>query len=96
MRRYTQWYGWPLSEEVLIPAGSFQMGCDSSNPAESCSSDEPPLHTVTLPSQAIDKYEVTNARYKACVDAGGCTAPEIVGSWTRRESLASLGRHVFA
>ncbi|MFM7173994.1 MAG: formylglycine-generating enzyme family protein, partial [Caldilinea sp.] len=31
----------------------------------------------------IDKYEVTNARYKACVDAGGCTAPGSVASWTR-------------
>jgi formylglycine-generating enzyme required for sulfatase activity len=52
------------------------MGCDSSNPAETwCSSDEQPLHTVTLSAYSIDKYEVTNARYKACVDAGGCTAP---------------------
>ena len=60
------------------------MGCDSSNPAEICYSDEQPLHTVTLSSYYIDKYEVTNARYKACVDAGGCTAPGGVNSWTRR------------
>ena len=59
------------------------MGCDSSNPAETCSSNEQPLHTVTLSAYFIDKYEVTNARYKACVDAGGCTAPQSVDSSTR-------------
>jgi formylglycine-generating enzyme required for sulfatase activity len=59
------------------------MGCDSSNPAETCSSNEQPLHTVTLSAYSIDKYEVTNARYKACVDAGGCTAPGSVNSYTR-------------
>jgi len=69
---------------VLIPAGDFQMGCDSSNPAETCGGDEQPLHTVTLDTYFIDKYEVTNARYKACVDAGGCTAPWSVNSYTRR------------
>jgi serine/threonine-protein kinase len=59
------------------------MGCDSSNSAETCQSVELPLHTVTLSAYYIDKYEVTNARYKACVDAGGCTAPGSVNSFTR-------------
>ncbi|MBU6351486.1 MAG: formylglycine-generating enzyme family protein [Chloroflexi bacterium] len=71
------------AEEILIPAGSFQMGCDSSNPAETCFGDEQPLHTVTLDAYYIDKYEVTNARYKVCVDAGGCTVPVSVDSYTR-------------
>lgn len=31
----------------------------------------------------MDVYEVTNARYKACVDAGGCTAPGLSNSYTR-------------
>ncbi|MBU6352334.1 MAG: SUMF1/EgtB/PvdO family nonheme iron enzyme, partial [Chloroflexi bacterium] len=76
-------YGWTPVEEILIPAGSFQMGCDSSNPGETCLGDMQPLHTVTLDAYFIDKYEVTNARYKACVDAGGCTAPQSVDSVTR-------------
>ena len=70
-------------EMVLIPAGSFQMGCDPANPVKTCSSDEQPLHTVNLSAYYIDKYEVTNARYKECVDAGACTAPHQVGSNTR-------------
>ena len=40
-------------------------------------------HTVNLGAYYIDKYEVTNALYKACVDAGACTAPQQVSSSTR-------------
>ena len=78
--------GIDTAAEILIPAGSFQMGCDSNNSAEngcniySGQSHELPLHTVTLGAYYIDKYEVTNARYKACVDAGQCTAPRNSGS----------------
>ena len=72
--------GW-TERELLISDGSFQMGCSSSNPggtippSELCSNIEQPLHTVTLDTYHIDKYEVTNARYKTCVDAGQCTTP---------------------
>jgi len=75
--------GFDTAEEILIPAGNFQMGCDSLNLFESCSSDEQPLHTVYLDAYNIDKYEVTNARYQACVTDGGCTAPQYVNSSTR-------------
>jgi formylglycine-generating enzyme required for sulfatase activity len=72
------------SEEILIPASSFQMGCDRSNSAESCLDDEQPLHAVTLDAYFIDKYEVTNARYQACVDAGGCEPPQGASSYSTR------------
>jgi len=69
---------------ISIPAGSFQMGCDSNNPMESCDDDEQPLHTVTLDAYAIDKYEVTNAQYGDCVAAGACDPPKTNSSRTRR------------
>ena len=74
---------------ILIPAGPFQMGCDSGNPAETCNSNEQPLHTVTLDTYFIDKYEVSNARYQACVDAGGCLAPVSVNSFYGNPTYAN-------
>ena len=68
---------------VLVPAGPFQMGCSPDD--TQCNSAERPLHTVTLDAYAIDKYEVTNARYSACVAAGSCTAPSSTGSNTRSD-----------
>jgi formylglycine-generating enzyme required for sulfatase activity len=62
---------------VLAPAGTFQMGT-----AEGAA-DEQPVHAVTLGAFFIDTFEVTNARYQACVNDGGCTPPKQTGSFTR-------------
>ena len=61
----------------LIPAGEFAMGSDAN-------SDERPIHTLSLADYYIDKYEVTNAFYKVCVDAGTCQSPGSTSSSTRR------------
>jgi len=53
---------------VYVPAGDFTMG---SNDYDS----EKPPHTVYLDAFWIDKFEVTNALYKKCVDVGKCSAP---------------------
>jgi formylglycine-generating enzyme required for sulfatase activity len=53
------------------------MGCDSGYWGGICLPQEQPLHEVTLTPYFIDKYEVTNDRYRACVDAGVCAAPRI-------------------
>jgi formylglycine-generating enzyme required for sulfatase activity len=47
---------------VIIPAGTFQMG-NSTNIDEGYS-DELPVHTVTLDSFAMGKYEITNGQYR--------------------------------
>ncbi len=57
-------------ELVVIPAGSFRMGCVS---GVGCSDDEKPVHQVTIPQAfAVGKYEVTFAEWDACVSGGGC------------------------
>jgi formylglycine-generating enzyme required for sulfatase activity len=66
---------------VNVPAGDFIMGSSSSD--AQASSDEKPQHTVYLDAFQIDKYEVTNALYKQCVDAGMCYLPSTLSSYAR-------------
>lgn len=54
---------------VLVPADTFIMGSDNGY------ADQKPAHPVFLNAFYIDKYEVTNAMYKACADVGECNAP---------------------
>lgn len=67
-----------------VPAGTFQMGCDDQhNEGLNCYTYRTPLHQVYLDEYQIDKYEVTNSAYAACVAAGGCSAPRATFSATR-------------
>ena len=54
-----------LAGMVLIPAGTFLMGSDD----EEAQDREKPVHTVHLDAFYMDKHEVTNAQFKAFVDA---------------------------
>jgi formylglycine-generating enzyme required for sulfatase activity len=52
-------------EMVLIPPGTFNMGCSASN-QYGCSSAENPVHTVTLTDAFyMGRYEVTQAQWTA-------------------------------
>jgi formylglycine-generating enzyme required for sulfatase activity len=52
-------------EMVLIPSGTFQMGCSVSI-AHLCSGNEGPVHAVTLTNAFyIGRYEVTQAQWQA-------------------------------
>ncbi len=62
---------------VLIPAGPFEMGSAEGGDGES------PVHTVRLDAFAIDRHEVSNADYAACVADGSCSPPSTTGSETR-------------
>jgi len=64
-------------EQVFVPAGSFMMG------SEDGSSDEQPVHEVTLDAFWIDRTEVTNAQFAGCVAAGACRPPGNTSSYTR-------------
>jgi formylglycine-generating enzyme required for sulfatase activity len=55
----------------LIPAGEFEMGDHFDDGAD----DDLPVHTVYLDDFYIDVYEVTNAQYKAFMEAKGHRAP---------------------
>jgi formylglycine-generating enzyme required for sulfatase activity len=52
-------------EMLLVPPGTFNMGCSASN-AYGCNSDENPVHQVTLTNAFyIGRYEVTQAQWTA-------------------------------
>ena len=60
------------------------MGCTPNhNGGYSCDSSELPLHTVTLSAFRIDKYEVTNTQYAACMAFNACSRPESNSSFSR-------------
>lgn len=63
------------SQEVFVPAGQFYMGCSSDLSLVKCDGDASPIHVVYLDAFYIDRTEVTNAQYEACVTAGVCLSP---------------------
>ncbi|MBK6792730.1 MAG: SUMF1/EgtB/PvdO family nonheme iron enzyme [Anaerolineales bacterium] len=54
---------------IFVPSGEFIMG------SEKPYNNAKPIHQVYLNDFYIDVYEVTNAQYKSCVDAGECSPP---------------------
>jgi sulfatase modifying factor 1 len=65
------------AELVLIPAGEFTMGHKDSY-------DTLPVRRMNLPAFSIDKYEVTNKRYKRFIDATGYKVP-----WSQDPAVAA-------
>jgi formylglycine-generating enzyme required for sulfatase activity len=52
-------------EMLLVPPGTFNMGCSASN-QDSCLDDENPVHAVTLTNAFyLGRYEVTQAQWTA-------------------------------
>lgn len=60
---------------LLVPGGTFVMGADAGG-----QEDEHPAHRVTLRSFFLDRTEVTNGAYAACVTARRCRAPSKVSA----------------
>jgi len=63
-------------DSVLIPSGSFQMGCSLKDDA--CGKDEGTKGgtPVDVAAFKIDRYEVTVAQYSQCVASGMCSKPK--------------------
>jgi serine/threonine-protein kinase len=68
-------------ELIYIPAGEFMMGSDDEDAkkteAGGVASPEIPVHRLYLEAYWIDKFEVSNAQYRRCVEAGECLAPRL-------------------
>jgi len=71
-------YGSCLDIWITIEGGTYMMGSDTG------SSDEQPIHQVTVPDFEMTMTEVTVMQYAACVDAGACTAAD-TGSYCNWE-----------
>ena len=89
------------AEMVLIPAGEFQMGSDDDDllPPKPV-----PVHTVYVDAFYMDKYEVTNAQFKAFVDANPQWQKDRIprqyndgrrylGEWTGNSYPSGKGNH---
>lgn len=63
-----------FDREVCFPAGSYFMGSNGPNYGPGFA-DHTPLHEVTLSEFALDAYEVTVLRFRACVMDGVCKLP---------------------
>jgi formylglycine-generating enzyme required for sulfatase activity len=86
-----------LSDEMIdprgvamqfVPAGAFTMGNEEAISPDHM--DEKPAHEVYLDAYYVDKYEVTNKLYKACVDTGTCQPPLDFHSFTRSSYYDNL------
>jgi sulfatase modifying factor 1 len=58
--------GEPPAGMVCVPGGAFRRGNDGGRP------EERPAADVTVSTFYIDRFEVTNAEFLACMEAGAC------------------------
>ncbi|MYA70972.1 formylglycine-generating enzyme family protein [Candidatus Poribacteria bacterium] len=80
--RHTELTGSVPDDMALIPAGEFLMGSND----DEAHKDEKPVHTVYLDAFYMDIHPVTNAQYKAFVDANPqWSKPEMLTEhiWTK-------------
>jgi formylglycine-generating enzyme required for sulfatase activity len=67
----------PDADDLQVAGGAFDMGVTGGT--------DFPLHNVTLAAFNLDRLEVSNALYQACVGSGCCTPPTYDGSYSARE-----------
>ncbi len=92
------------AELVFHPPMTVRLGCTVDDGA--CLNNEVDIRWFEVPAFWIEAHEVSNRRYRRCVDSGSCTPPvdssvfddptkadhPVVGvSWRQARSLCSLG-----
>ena len=70
-----------VPEMVVVPAGTFRMGCVT---GLQCRSGERPVREVRVETFELSKHEVTFKQWDACVQYGGCRWVEDEG-WGRND-----------
>jgi formylglycine-generating enzyme required for sulfatase activity/tRNA A-37 threonylcarbamoyl transferase component Bud32 len=70
-------------EMVYVPEGTFTMGSKEND--SDAWSDEKPERNIYLDAYWFDKYKVSNAQYKLCVDSGTCLKPNRLYSYNRSD-----------
>ena len=73
---------------LFIPSGYSMMGTEYGD--LSAQNNTKPYHLVYLDAFYIDKYEVTNADYALCVEAGACNEPDDPDSKTRKNYYTNI------
>lgn len=65
----------PLDGAVLVfhPAATIRLGCTDGD--GDCLGDELIFRWIEVPALWVESTEVTNRRYRLCVEAGACTPP---------------------
>lgn len=63
------------AEMVLIPSGEFIMGRDGKLHIDDEAAEAAPRHRVTVDAFEIDRTEVTQQAYSACIQARRCPRP---------------------
>lgn len=75
----------PTAGMIQVAGGTYWMGCTESDP-EVCGWGATPYHQVVLDPYWIDKTEVSQAAFSACVNAGDCPLPEQANVYYNPES----------
>jgi len=73
------------AELVFHPAMTFPMGCTVEDGF--CLNNEVPIRWFEVPALWVEAHEVSNRRYRLCVDSGSCTPPEDPGNFRDPKNL---------
>ncbi len=82
-------------DPVLIASGKFDYGAPAGTPtgADANASEEDKtskgLISVDLAAYYMSRYEVTNSQYQLCVDAGVCTEPRDLSSYSHPDYFSN-------